>query len=98
MVQGYCLKEKKKVDIKNPEYMLNKKGRAVVRGACPSCGGSVYKILKTTEVPAELKAQMSKLSKKGGASRKSRGSSRKSHKSPKSHKSRKSRRSHRSKK
>ncbi len=95
-IQGYCLKDKKKVDIINPAYELNKKGRPVVRGTCKVCGGIVYKILKESEVPADLKAKMPK---KGGASpRKSRKShpstGRKSKKSksakPKSRKSRKS--------
>ncbi|QYB17603.1 hypothetical protein PV-S19_0239 [Pacmanvirus S19] len=94
MVQGYCLKEKKKVEIKEPKFELNKKGRPIARGKCASCGGTVYKILKSTEVPPELKA---KIPKKGGASRRSRKStgSKKSRKSAKrgSKKSRKSRKS-----
>jgi hypothetical protein len=66
MVQGYCLKEKKKVEIKDPKYEVNKIGRPVVRGKCSSCGGSIYKILKASEVPAHLKES---LVKKGGSSK-----------------------------
>ena len=100
MVQGYCLKEKKKVDIKEPKYELNKKGRPIVRGKCASCGGVVYKILAKVEVPAELKAKIP--AKKGGASRKSRKStgskkSRKSRKSVASRGGKKSRKSRKSK-
>ncbi len=58
MVQGYCLKEGKKVDIVDPQYDLNKKGRPVVYGKCSSCGGKVFKMLKTAEAPASLKAKM----------------------------------------
>ncbi len=99
MVQGYCLKEKKKVEIKDPKFELNKKNRPIVRGKCPSCGTTVYKILKSTEVPADLKA---KIPKKGGASRKSRKStgskkSRKSRKSVVSKGGKKSRKSRKSK-
>ncbi len=60
MVKGYCLKEKKIVEIKNPKYELNKLGRAIVRGECSSCAGKVYKILAQDEIPPELKAKMSK--------------------------------------
>jgi hypothetical protein len=87
MVQGYCLKERKKVDIKDPEYSLNKKGRPVVKGKCASCGTTVYKILAAADAPAELRAKI----KKGGRSKASR-------KSKKSKGSRKSKRSHRSRK
>ncbi len=94
MVIAYCLKEKKKVEVKNPKFELNALGRPIARGECSSCGGKVYKILASTEVPADLKAKMPK---KGGArrSRKSK-ASKASRKSPR--KSRKSKRSRRSKK
>ncbi len=102
MVQGYCLKEKKKVDIKEPSFELNKKNRPIVRGKCASCGGVVYKILAKEEVPADLKAKVDAIkAKKGGKSRKSRSTkSRKSKGSRKSRKtpSRKSRSSRRSRK
>lgn len=95
------MKEKKKnVEIIDPEYSLNKIGRAVAKGKCGSCGGVVFRLLKAEEIPASLAAKMK--SKKGGA-RKSKASrpsagrkskpSRKSKKSKKSKKSRKSKRS-----
>ncbi len=68
MVKGYCLKEKKKVEIDGPEYALNAKDRPVVRGKCSSCGGKVYAILAAADVPADLKAKLVG-KKKGGASR-----------------------------
>lgn len=70
MVQGYCLKERKHTEIKDPVYELNKKNRPVVFGKCSSCGGKIYKILKASETPADLKEKAEK--KKGGASKKSR--------------------------
>lgn len=95
MVAGYCLKEKKSVEIKEPKYELNKKGRPVVHGKCASCGGKVYKILKSTEVPAELAAKVKKVgagSRKSSGSRKSRGSRKSSgsRKAPRRTRSRKS--------
>lgn len=97
MVQGYCLREKKKVEIKDAVFELNKAGRPVAHGKCSSCGSVVYKILKAEEVPAALKEKAAKF-KRGGGSRRSRKShssrkspARKSRKSKSSRKSRKSR-------
>lgn len=99
MVQGYCMKEKAKREMKNPKFELNKLCRPIARGECAKCGTKMYKILPGNEVPADLKAKMaacksnmpatsrkSKKSKSGG-SRKSKGS-RKSRKSGGSRKSR----------
>ncbi len=58
MVKGYCLKDKKTVDIVDPQFELNKKGRPVVHGKCSVCHGKVYKMLSAAEVPADLKAKM----------------------------------------
>lgn len=85
MVQGYCFKCKKKVDIKDLKYELNSINRAIVRGTCSVCGGKVYKILSDAETPADLKAKRDK-AKKGGAQRKSR----KTHATKGSRKSKKS--------
>ena len=87
MVKGYCLKEKRKnVEIQNPKYELDVKGRAMVRGTCPHCGAGMCKRLSNAEIPADLKAKMAK--KKAGGSRRSRASK----------KGKSSRRSRRSKK
>lgn len=98
MVQGYCLKEKKKAEIKDAVFELNKAGRPVAHGKCSSCGGKIYKILAADEVPAALKEKAAKFKKGGAGSRKSRKShssrkspARKSRKSKGSRKSRKSR-------
>ena len=67
MVKGYCLKDKKHIEIVSPVFELNKLGRPVVRGSCPQCGGKVYKILSTAEGEQHgLKAK-----KRGSAFRKS---------------------------
>ncbi len=44
MVEGYCVKCKKKVTIKNPEQVTLKNGRPAVRGTCPETGSTVYRI------------------------------------------------------
>ena len=46
MVQAFCVKEKKKVEIKNPTSVKLKNGRPAIKGTCPVCGGTVYRIGK----------------------------------------------------
>lgn len=43
-VQAYCVKERKKVDMKDPKEITMKNGRPAVKGVCPSCGTSLFKI------------------------------------------------------
>ena len=38
MAQGYCVKEKKKVEIKDPQQVTMKNGRPAIQGFCPDCG------------------------------------------------------------
>ena len=44
MVQAYCVKCKKKVEIKNAEQVTLKNGRKATKGVCPNCGTKVFKI------------------------------------------------------
>ena len=44
MVQGYCMKCKKKVEIKNPSVTKTKRGTKMVKGKCPKCGTTVCRI------------------------------------------------------
>jgi len=43
-MEGYCLKDKKKVKIKDPMAMQMKNGRPAISGDCPDCGTKIYKI------------------------------------------------------
>jgi len=43
--QAYCVKCKKKVDVKNAEKVTMKNGRPALKGVCSECGTGVYKIL-----------------------------------------------------
>lgn len=45
MPTGYCMKCRKKVEIKNPKEGRNKRGMRVAQGKCPKCGTGVYRIL-----------------------------------------------------
>lgn len=46
MAQGYCVKERKKIEIKDPKQVELKNGRPAVSGTCPDCGTKVFKIGK----------------------------------------------------
>ncbi len=44
MVQAYCVKDRKMVDIKDPQTITLKNGRSAVQGTCPHCGTKVTRI------------------------------------------------------
>ncbi len=44
MVEGYCVKCKKKVEIQDPQESKTKKGVKIVKGKCPVCGTTVCRI------------------------------------------------------
>ncbi len=45
-MQGYCVKDRKKVEIKNPKAITMKNGRPATQGVCPICGTKVFRIGK----------------------------------------------------
>lgn len=45
--QAYCVKCKKKVDIKNGVKVTMKNGRPAMKGVCSNCGTGVYRIMST---------------------------------------------------
>jgi len=46
MVQAYCVKCRKKVEIKGPKQIKMKNGKDAVQGNCPTCGTKVFRIGK----------------------------------------------------
>ncbi len=44
MAEAYCVKDKKKVEIKDPTQITMKNGKPATKGTCPECGGSVFRI------------------------------------------------------
>ena len=46
MATAYCMKCRKKVEIKNPKQITLKNGRPAVQGVCPGCGTKVFRIGK----------------------------------------------------
>jgi len=45
-MQAYCVKCRKKVDVKNPQQIKMKNGRPGTKGVCPVCGTKVFRIGK----------------------------------------------------
>ncbi len=45
-MQAYCVKDRKKVEIKNPKAITMKSGRPATQGVCPICGTKVFRIGK----------------------------------------------------
>ena len=46
MPEGYCVKERKKVEIQDPQQVTMKNGRPAIQGTCPDCGTKIFKIGK----------------------------------------------------
>jgi len=44
MVEGYCVKCKRKVEIQNPTETKTKRGVRMFKGKCPNCGTTVCRI------------------------------------------------------
>jgi len=46
MPQAYCVKCKQNIEIKEPQNVTLKNGKPAVKGVCPNCGTSVFRIGK----------------------------------------------------
>jgi DNA-directed RNA polymerase subunit RPC12/RpoP len=46
MAQAYCVKCKKKVEIKSAKQITMKNKRPATQGVCPKCGTKVFRIGK----------------------------------------------------
>ena len=44
MLTAYCMKCKRKVDVKNPKQVTMRNNRPGVKGVCPVCGREVFRI------------------------------------------------------
>ncbi len=44
MVEAYCVKCKKKVEVSSPEKVTLKNGKPATKGTCPNCSTKVFKI------------------------------------------------------
>ncbi|NPA06714.1 MAG: hypothetical protein GXO54_04835, partial [Chloroflexi bacterium] len=60
---GYCPKCRAKRPIQNPEPVFTSNGRPAVRGTCPVCGGTIFRLgatpLHQGLTPAQTKAKPS---------------------------------------
>lgn len=48
---GYCMAEKKRVVIKDPQVIEAKNGRKMIQGKCPDCGCKIQKYGKIIDCP-----------------------------------------------
>jgi hypothetical protein len=46
LVEGYCVKERRRVEMINPRPVTMVNGRPAIAGVCPHCGTKIYKISK----------------------------------------------------
>lgn len=46
MATAYCMKCRRKVEIRNPRQIILKNRRPAMQGVCPSCGTKVFRIGK----------------------------------------------------
>jgi len=46
LVEAYCLKDRKKVEMKNPREEVMKNKRKALVGTCPICGTKIVKFIK----------------------------------------------------
>ena len=44
MAQAYCVKDKMKVEVMNPQRITMKNGKPALQGPCPKGGTKVFKI------------------------------------------------------
>jgi hypothetical protein len=44
MTEGYCMKCRTKVEIKDAKKITMKNGKPATQGACPKCGTKVFRI------------------------------------------------------
>ena len=44
MAMAYCVKDKMKVEVQNPQQITMKNGKKALQGTCPKCGTKVFKI------------------------------------------------------
>jgi hypothetical protein len=44
MAEAYCVKDKMKVEVQNPQKITMKNGKPAIQGTCPKCGTKVFRI------------------------------------------------------
>lgn len=45
MAEGFCVKCKKKVEIKDAKETTLKNGRKAISGTCPTCGTKIFRFM-----------------------------------------------------
>jgi hypothetical protein len=47
LVEGYCVKDRRRVEMVNPHPITMVNGRPAMAGVCPHCGTKIFKISKS---------------------------------------------------
>ncbi|MCP8322657.1 MAG: DUF5679 domain-containing protein [Candidatus Methylarchaceae archaeon HK02M2] len=58
MVQAFCVKCKKKVEIKKPKQVTLKNKRPAIKGTCPVCGTITYRMGRYSKKKKTLKGKL----------------------------------------
>jgi len=45
-MEAYCVKDKRKVEMRNPQRVVLKNGRHAMQGTCPVCGTKLTRFVK----------------------------------------------------
>jgi len=53
-MEGYCVRCKKKVELRDPRKVAMKNDRLGMQGKCPHCGMTLYRILGRAPRPAPV--------------------------------------------
>lgn len=44
IIEAYCVRDKKMIEMENPEAVWTSRGMPGTRGTCPECGGTVFRL------------------------------------------------------
>jgi hypothetical protein len=44
VAEAYCVKDKTKVEVKDPQHITMKNGKPAAQGTCPVCGTKMFRI------------------------------------------------------
>ena len=51
MAEAYCVKDKMKVEVQNPQHITMKNGKPALQGTCPKCGTQGVQDRRLTAAP-----------------------------------------------
>ena len=58
MVESFCVKCREKVEIEKPRRVTLKNGRPAIKGTCPTCGTTTYRMGRYVKKKKTLKSKL----------------------------------------